>query len=92
MNNSRTPKIPPLLVNSMFILNCSEKAERFNDYFTKQCTAIISSSILPSLNSLTDKTIDDISIQSAEIISLIRNLHPNKATGSDGIFDQMLLL
>ena len=27
MNKSRAPKIPPLLVNSMFILNCSEKAK-----------------------------------------------------------------
>ena len=31
-------------------------------------------------------------IQNDEIISLIRNLNPNKATDSDGISRQMLLL
>ena len=92
MNKSRAPNIPPLLVNSMFILNCSEKAKLFNDYFTKQCTAIVSNSILPSLYLLTDKTIDVISTQRDEIISLIRNLNPNKATDSDGMSGQMLLL
>ena len=31
-------------------------------------------------------------IQNDEIISLIRNLNPNKATDSDGISGQMLLV
>ena len=38
------------------------------------------------------KKIDHISIQCNEITSLIRNLNPNKATGSDEISGQMLLL
>ena len=50
------------------------------------------SSVLPPLNLLTDKNIDHVPIQYDEIISLIRNLNPNKATGSDGISGQMLLL
>ena len=33
MNKCRAPKIPPLLVNYLFILNCSDKARYFNDYF-----------------------------------------------------------
>ena len=37
MNKCRAPKIPPLLVNNMFILNCREKARLFNDYFSQQC-------------------------------------------------------
>ena len=44
------------------------------------------------LNLFTDNNIDNISIERDEIISLIRNLNPNKATGSDGIPGQMLLL
>ena len=35
MNKCRAHKIPPLLVNNMFILNCSEKAKLFNDCFFK---------------------------------------------------------
>ena len=53
---------------------------------------ITTSSVLPPLNLLTDKTIDHISIPCDEIISLIRNLNLNKATGSDGVSGQMLLL
>ena len=33
MNKCRAPKIPPLLVNNVFILNCREKAKLFNDLF-----------------------------------------------------------
>ena len=92
MNKCRAPKIPPLLVNNMFILNCFEKAKFFNNMFSKQCSPIINNSVLPPLNLLTDKKIDHISIQCDEITSLIRNLNPNKATCSDEISGQMLLL
>ena len=33
MNKCTAPKIPPLLVNNLFILNCTEKARYFTDYF-----------------------------------------------------------
>ena len=33
MNKYRTPKIPPLLVNNVFILDCKEKAKPFNEFF-----------------------------------------------------------
>ena len=92
MNKCRASKIPPVLVNNVFIMNCREKAKLFNDFFSKQCTPIFNSTVLPTINFLNDKRIDYISIQSDEIIRLIRNLNPNKATGSDGISGQMLLL
>ena len=87
MNKCRAPKITPLLVNNMFILNCREKAKLFNDNFSKQCRPITTSSVLLPLNPLTDKKNDHI--QSDEIL---RNLNPNKASGSDEISGQMLLL
>ena len=64
-NKCRAPKIPTLLINNQFILDCREKAKLFNDFFSQQCKPIINSSVLPI---------------------------PNKATGSDGISAQMLLL
>ena len=76
----------------MFVLNCSEKETFFNDFFSKQSMPIITSSVLPPLNSLTDKKIDHIAIQYDEILSLIRNLNPNKATRFDGISGQITLL
>ena len=92
MNKCRAPKIPPLLVNNVFILNCCEKAKLFNDFFSKQCKPINNASVLPPLNFLSGKRIDHISIHSDEIISLSRYFNPNKATGSDEISGRMLLL
>ena len=37
MNKSRAPKIPPILHNGNFIINCAEKAKLFNDHFSNQC-------------------------------------------------------
>ena len=92
MNKCRAPKIPPVLVNNVFIMNCKDKAKHFNDIFSKQCKPIINNSTLPHFNFFTDERIDNIAIQGADILSLIRNLNPNKATGSDEISGQMLLL
>ena len=92
MNKCRAPKIPPLLINNRFILDCSEKAKRFNDFFSHQCKLIINSSVLPNLIFLTDKRIDHLTICDNDIAALIRNINPNKATGCDGLSGQMLLL
>ena len=84
INKCRAPKIPPLLVNNIFILNCREKAQ--------QCKPVINRSVLPTLSFLTNSRVDHISIENEDIISLIRKINPNKATGSDGLSGQMLLL
>ena len=47
-------------------------------------------SSLPPFRFSADKRIDCFLIESEEILSLIRNLNPNKAAGSDGISGQML--
>ena len=60
--------------------------------FSQQCKPIINSSVLPNCILLTKKRIDQITIGNDETIALIRNINPNKATGSDGISGQMLLL
>ena len=92
MNKCRAPKIPPLLVNNLFILNCREKARLFNDYFSQQCKPIINNSVLPFFRLFTNEKINNVSIENNEIISLVRKINPNKATGSDGISGQMLLI
>ena len=73
-------------------MDCREKAKLFNDFFPQQCKPVINVSVLPISIFLTEKRIDQLSIGNDEIISLIRNINPNKATGSDGISGQMLLL
>ena len=92
MNKCRAPKIPPLFVNNLFILNCKEKAKHFNAHFLKQCKTIINTSVLPAFNYLSEKRFDHVIIENDEITSLIRKLNPDKAAGPDGISGQMLLL
>ena len=84
MNKCRAPKIPPLLVNNLYVLCYIEKAKLFPNFFSNQCRPIVNNSMLPLFNFLTDKRIDDRTIDNKEIISLIRKLNPNKASGSDG--------
>ena len=92
MNKCRAPNIPPLLVNNLFILNCSEKARYFNDFFSQQCKLVINNSVLPTFTFFTDKRINYVTIDNDQIILPIRKIDPKKATGSDGISGQMLLL
>ena len=92
MNKCRTAKIPPLFVNNKFVINCIEKARCFNDFFSQQCKPIVNNSILPALNFLTHQRINHIDTRNDEILSLIRKINPNKATGSDGISGKMLLI
>ena len=91
MNKSRAPKIPPVLHLGNFVLNCKDKAKIFNDHFAKQCTLLINDCIMPNFQYLTDKRIETIPLTDENIFSLIWNLNPNKAAGSDGISGQMLL-
>ena len=55
INKCRAPKVPPLLVNNLFILDCKEKAIHFNEFFSQQRKPIINGIVLPTLNFLTDK-------------------------------------
>ena len=92
MNKCKAPKIPPILVNNLFILTCREKAKLFTDFFSQQCKPVINDSVLPNFSYLTKEKIEQIPIENEDIISLIRKLNPNNANGSDGISGQMLLL
>ena len=44
MNKCRAPRIPPILFNNLFVLDCKEKAKLFNDFFSNQCKLISNSS------------------------------------------------
>ena len=92
MNKSRAPKIPPILNNGNFVLKCTEKAKLFNEYFAKQCTLIINDCALPNFEYRTEYRINSVSINDDDILKLIRNLNPNKASDSNWISGQMLLI
>ena len=92
MNKCRAPKIPPLFVNNVFIMFSRAKAIYSNEVFSKQCRPNINNTVLPILSFLTKNRIDHVTIENEEIVILLRNINPNKATGPDGIPGQMLLL
>ena len=92
MNKCKASKNPPILINNVFILNYREKAKLFTEFFSKQCKPVPNDSVLPNLNYLTNEKIEQIHIENGDIISLIRKLYPNKSSGSDGIYGQILLL
>ena len=73
MNKCRAPKIPPLLVNNLFILNCREKHDILMTIFYNSVSQI--------LRFLTNKRINHVTIANDEIISLIPKINPNKAKG-----------
>ena len=90
LNKNKFPVIPPLIVNDMFVSNCSEKAALFNDFFVKQCSEIETSSNLTSCNDVFEHSICDVAITNEAILKIIRALDPNKAHGWDGISVRMI--
>ena len=90
MNMSGAPKIPPILDKDTFIISCKDKAELFNEFFSNQCTLIINDSIIPDFQYITDTRIDSVVVKKEDILSLVRNSNPNKATGYDEISAHML--
>ena len=77
MNKCKAPKISPLFVNRLFILNCRENANLFTDFFLQLSKPVINHSILPNFNYLTNEKIEQIPIENEDVISLIRKLNPN---------------
>ena len=61
-------------------------------FFSNQCKLIRNTSSIPDFHFLTDARLNAINFSDADILTLIRNLNPNKAAGSDGISGQMLLI
>ena len=92
MNKCKAPKIPPLLVDNKFVIDCKEKANVFSSLFSEQCKPLDNDSTLPNLTYLTNSKIDDFTISYDEITLLIRSLSTGKAGRPDGISTQMLLL
>ena len=75
--------IPPLLENGIFVTNFQTKADIFNDFFVQQCSLNINNSALPDLLTKCDNSLDDIEIDPAKVLTIIRFLDPNKAHGCD---------
>ena len=92
LNNCKIPRIPPLLVDNEFIMNCDEKALLFNKYFVSQCQPFESNSVLPPPNLLTNSKLTHFEITNEQILNILRTLNVNKAHGPDDISVNMIKL
>ena len=63
----------------------------FNDYFSKQCTALDSNSSIPANISFeTEEILSTFEICYGDIVKIIRSLDPNKAHGHDEISPRLI--
>ena len=86
--------IPPTLkYNNCFISEDSEKAETFNQYFTKQMS--ISNNIadlptLPPFSHITDERLSSVDVNKADVLRYLRHINIHKSYGPDGISNHIL--
>ena len=92
LNKAKTPIIPPLLENRLFVTDFTEKAQLFNDHFILQCTTIDTGGEIPQHIPLAASLINDFIISDEKILKIIRSLNSNKAHGCDVISVRMIKL
>ena len=85
INKKKTFNIPPLLENGLFITNVQEKANTLNDYFVEQCCAVSTGSTLPNFLPRCNVLLQNLVIDRAKVLRLIRSLDTSKAHGCDNI-------
>ena len=93
VNGKKISVIPPLLVNDKFVTNFLEKANLFNEFFSKQCQPLQNNSTLPKSNTYhTENRLNDITFDKEKLLKIIQSLDANKAHGYDGVSIRMLKL
>ena len=84
LTGKKVPCIPLIFHDNKFITDFREKAELFNSFFANQCSLITNASELPTnCESLTDKSLSNISFTDNDIGKIIKCLDLNIAHGHD---------
>ena len=90
-NGRKIPVIPPILVNGNLISDFKEKANRFNEFFSRQCTPLNNGSECPGqLVFVTNERLSTVVFDDQDIIKIIRALNINKSHGHDDISIRMI--
>ena len=95
MQKKNIPIIPPLWENGIFVSDCAEKAELFNNIFCLSVSPpppppLDTGSVLPQFQLKTRHTLTDILFDDVTILGIIRSINPNKSSGWDSISPRML--
>ena len=93
LHKKKTPRIPPIRdASDVLIADVPKKANIFNSFFARQCSLIATDSVLPPESFATNLRLDEILLDEAKILALIRALDNKKAHGWDEISIQMIKL
>ena len=92
INKKVNTNIPPIIDNGVYISNCKQKADIFNQYFANQCTVNDNGSILLNFISKTNALLSHVSVTRSQIVNIINNFNSNKAHVCDGISVAMFKL
>ena len=93
VNSSKIPLIPPLLVDNKLVTDFLDKANLFNNFFTKQCTPVSDDSTVPVIKNFeTRERLSSLEFCVDDIVKIIRLLDQNKAHGHDKILIRMIKL
>ena len=91
LHKRKSPRIPPVRdTRNTLIADVTTKANIFNKHFANQCSLIDTDSVLPQQTFATNLRINNIPLDEAKILALIRALTINKAHGWDNISVQMI--
>ena len=90
-NSIKIPVIPPLLIDSKLVSDFKENANRFNEFFSRQCTPLNNGSECSSHPIfVTNKRHSSVVFDNEDIIKIIRALNINKSHGHDDISITMI--
>ena len=90
-NGRKIPVIPPLPIDGKLVSDFKEKANRFNEFFSGQCTPLDNASECPSQPIfVTNERLSSIVFDDKDIIKIIRALNINKSHGHDDISIRMI--
>lgn len=90
MGRSKTPVIPPLLVEDKLETDFQKQANFFNEYFSSQCCTLTNSSTLPPFSLFTNHSTSKVVFNDDDISKILKDLNPNKAHGFDSISKKMI--
>ena len=89
-NSRKIPIIPPLLIEGKLVSDFKEKANMFNEFFSRQCTPLNNGSKCPSQHYfITNEKLSSIVFDDQDI-KIIRALNINKSHGHDDISIRMI--
>ena len=91
MKTNKTPLIPPLLVDTKFVIGMKTNADSSDQFYAEQCTPLKKSSVLP-INQifLTQSRLVSLDFNKDETFKIVTALNTHKTYGHDDILHKKI--